>query len=477
MARRVVVLVDGEHHPDAVRAAVATLRDRGDEPVLACYVGGSEKVAVRGTPPDVGVPAVWPDQPLDALAGLVGGQQAEAVIDLTADPVVDDRRRARFVAVTLMAGAAYEAAGVRWTPPPRPHLTARPAVAITATGKRAGKTAVSAALARHAAAAGRRPVVVAMGRGGPADPVVVAARQRLTVAHLLEVARNGGHAASDFYEDAVMTGLPTVGCRRVGEGPAGEVAYSNVAAGVAAAERLDADLVVLEGSGAALPPVHADVTVLVVPATIDPVALHAMLPVRFLLADLVVISLADPASVPAERTLATVAAVDQILGGLPPASGGSDRAHRPALGLAVTRFRLHPMQAVAGQRVLLATTAPPAAAGRLAADVAALGGQVVGVTHDLADRVALRAALAAAPAHDVLLTELKAAAVDVAAAVATERGAATVFYDNRPETVDLPLPDGSTRISSLDAAFDEVVDLAATRAAQRAPAAHRSEGA
>ena len=48
-----------------------------------------------------------------------------------------------------------------------------------------------------------------------------------------------------------------------------------------------------------------------------------------------------------------------------------------------------------------------------------------------------------ADAFDVLLTELKAAAVDVAADRALARGAEVVFADNRAETLegDGPLPD------------------------------------
>ena len=60
---------------------------------------------------------------------------------------------------------------------------------------------------------------------------------------------------------------------------------------------------------------------------------------------------------------------------------------------------------------------------------------MVGVSHRLADRAGLAEDLDAAPAYDVLLTELKAAAIDVAAERALERGAEVVFSDNRAETI------------------------------------------
>ena len=58
----------------------------------------------------------------------------------------------------------------------------------------------------------------------------------------------------------------------------------------------------------------------------------------------------------------------------------------------------------------------------------------------------------------MLLTELKAAAVDVASMRAVTRGAEVVFVDNRP----LPM-DGR----DLEAAFVQVLDLAIARATDR----------
>lgn len=59
----------------------------------------------------------------------------------------------------------------------------------------------------------------------------------------------------------------------------------------------------------------------------------------------------------------------------------------------------------------------------------------MGVSHRLSDRAGLAEDLDAAPAYDVLLTELKAAAMDVAAEHARERGAEVILSDNHAETV------------------------------------------
>jgi cyclic 2,3-diphosphoglycerate synthetase len=58
----------------------------------------------------------------------------------------------------------------------------------------------------------------------------------------------------------------------------------------------------------------------------------------------------------------------------------------------------------------------------------------VGVTHHLASRPQLRDDLEAMGDADVLVVELKAAAVDLAARVATQQGIEVVFCDNRAVT-------------------------------------------
>jgi len=87
--------------------------------------------------------------------------------------------------------------------------------------------------------------------------------------------------------------------------------------------------------------------------------------------------------------------------------------------------------------VFFATTAPSAAGPTLSSKLEESSGcSVVGVTHSLGDRAALAREIDGAPAFEVLVTELKAAAVDVAAERASARGAEVVFSDNRPVTIE-----------------------------------------
>src|SRR5205085_2081321 len=168
---------------------------------------------------------------------------------------------------------------------------------VIGTGKRTGKTAVAAELARQLKAAGRSPVLVAMGRGGPAEPEVVdPAASDLSPEALLGLAREGRHAASDHLEDALTAGVVTVGTRRCGGGLAGEPASTTFAAGVALANGRPEELMIFEGSGTAIPPVHADATVCVVGASgaaDQEVLLGYLGAYPLLLADLVVITLAE----------------------------------------------------------------------------------------------------------------------------------------------------------------------------------------
>ena len=193
-------------------------------------------------------------------------------------------------AASLASGVPYVGADFRLDPPERLAFDL-PSIAVVGTGKRVGKTAVTGHLARLLAR-DRRVVVVAMGRGGPPEPEVITVPP--TVEALVELSRAGRHAASDHLETAALTGVPTVGCRRCGGGLAGGVASSNVSEGAAVALDLAPDLVVFDGSGAALPPIAADRTIVVVGGHQDPAVASGYLNAyRLLLADLVVVTMAE----------------------------------------------------------------------------------------------------------------------------------------------------------------------------------------
>lgn len=466
-ARRAVVLVDGEHYPPVIVAALEHLRTLGIEPVASAFLGGTEKVAGYGAEVELGIPVAWvprhagPGIDVEAAARLLrtllSEHEADVVYDLSDEPILDPRRRLQLASHVLLGGVTYQGADFTLTPPPRPRLSARPTIAVIGTGKRTGKTAVSGEIVRRLAGDGHESVVVAMGRGGPPDPVVVQAGTQLDAAALLRVAEQGGHAASDFYEDAVTTGAATVGARRCGGGLSGAVGYTNVPAAIAQANELRGDLTVLEGSGASIPPAAADATVLVVPADCDPEFIHGYLgPYRVLLADLVLVTMSEPPRGSPHQVNAVREAIRSI-------------SRRPPV--LSTVLRPVPLDRVTGERVFFATTAPAEVSTSLVETLEAQHGcEVVAASNRLADRPGLRADLAAAASFDVLLVELKAAAVDVATRMATEAGARVVFCDNRPVVVDDGNGAGSfDPDAALQMAVRRLSELAINRAAEAEP--------
>jgi len=379
----VIALIDGEHHPSAVRDALARLDLAG---VVFC--GGEEKLGPGSLDDHYGIP-VEPDaeEGLRRLAPL-----ADAVVDLADEPVLPASRKLRLAALALSLGLAYEAPGARLEPPRYERIGFDgPKLAVIATGKRTGKTAVAGHWAGLLREQGVDPVIVCMGRGGPAEPRIAKAAPALE--DLIALAESGSHAASDYLEDAVMAGVRTIGCRRVGGGFAGAPFDSNVPAGAALAASLGPDAIVFEGSGSCIPPVEVDRTVCILGAgPPEPFAEY-----RLARADLVV---------------------------------AAEGAPEPPPGAVPFSLQAEPLEEVSDDaRVAVFTTG---------------GTRVEGIPEpvlsstNLARRGALADELdrAAAERCDVYLTELKAAAIDTVALRARSEGARVVFIRNRPVGID-----------------------------------------
>jgi cyclic 2,3-diphosphoglycerate synthetase len=326
-----------------------------------------------------------------------------------------------------------------------------------------GKTAVSGYIARvlREVVTGREGgpavVVVAMGRGGPAKPEVIEGESgRLTVAELVARSRQGVHAASDYFEDALLSRVTTVGCRRCGAGMAGEPFYSNVREGVELANSLRPGLIVLEGSGAAVPPVAADARLLVAGAhqPIEHIAGY-LGTYRLLASDAVVLAMA-------EEPLATEQKVRCII--------ASIAAVKPGMAVVPVVFRPHPAGEVAGKKVAFFSTAPAAQEAILRRFLEERWGcRVELYSAHLADRAALRADLdgSAMAEVEMVLTEIKAAAIDMVASEAEARGLPVVPVDNVPTEVGPAEPGDLGRLAL------ELGELATRRFAGR-PFAERS---
>jgi cyclic 2,3-diphosphoglycerate synthetase len=442
---RTLALVDGEHYPPVTRWGLEVARERGYDVIAAVLVGGIEKLGA-GETPDLGVPTrAAGDDRFAAVAAAIDELSPDLVLDLSDEPILGYRERMAIAAVALARGVPYVGPDFRLDPPERlaPPL-GTPTVAVFGTGKRTGKTAVAGEVARIAARGGLVPVVVAMGRGGPAEPQVAEAGS-VTLDSLLALVRDGQHAASDYLEDALTTGVTTIGARRAGGGLAGAPFATNVAEALELAAARDPGVVILEGSGAALPPIAWDAGVIVVPATCPVEYVRGYLgPYRLLRADLAVVTMAGGPGLGTEHGSHLIAHLQGSLGDA---------------RVVVTDLRPTPLADVAGRRAFFATTAPPAVAARQVAHLESEhGAEIVGWSARLGDRAGLAEDLDGAGEHEVLLTELKAAAVDVAGVRAVDRGAEVVFVDNRPVPIDG---------ADLDGRIEEVLDLTLGRASDR----------
>ncbi|MCW2920338.1 MAG: cyclic 2,3-diphosphoglycerate-synthetase [Thermoleophilia bacterium] len=423
---RCVVLVDGEHYPTAVADAIADLRAEGWDVLGAALVGGGEKL--RDTP-DYGVPHVTPPPgdptPGGALRAAVAmaGPTVGFVLDLADEPVLVLERRLELVGIAASLGLCYITADTIVEPPTFERVDA-PVMQIIGTGKRIGKTAASAHAARqidaHLGGAGD-VVVVAMGRGGPAEPIVIdRAGGAITIERLLEISRAGAHAASDYLEDAALTGLTTVGCRRVSGGLLGVPVRSNVPEGARLAAKLDPKLILLEGSGSCVPPVRADSTLLLATTARPQDLLGGLGPYRLALADMLLVMGDDR---DAARSLLDAATSH-------PAWSGT---HAVAASLVPT-----PVSSVSGMRVAAFTTAPEFVAPIVERELTQAGADVALVSCNLARRDELVHDLDAAKAAgvDAVVVEIKAAAIDAVAEFADTSGIDVIFLDNVPRAHD-----------------------------------------
>lgn len=413
---RSIALIDGQHYPTVIERTIDELRRSDQQPVAAVFLGGSEKTA--GTP-ELSIP-VLAGNPVETLERAIRQFSADVVVDLSDEPVLDYRSRFALVAVALAGGLSYVGSGYRIDPPVQPVLTEVPTVSVTGTGKRTGKTAVAIELARHWRQSGVDVVIVTMGRGGPPDPILLAADEFApTVEGLTAMSDAGLHAASDYVEDAVFAGVDTVGTFRCGAGIAGGTDHHNFSAGVQKALSRDPALLIYEGSGTAIPPAAADASVLVMPATIDQEFLNGYLgPYRVRSATVAVVI--DPN----REDKDAAEEVRRLL-----------RRINPRLQVFDGHYALETSAPVAGHEVFVATTAPELAAPHIRRSLLAAGAASVATSHNLSNRARLVEDLKAHRSADTVLIEVKAAAIEVVVPWARSHGVTVGLIHNR---VDIP---------------------------------------
>ena len=181
-------------------------------------------------------------------------QAAEAVVDLSDEPVLGPRERMLWASRALALGMPYIGPDFTFEPPHYQPFPRFPRSAVIGTGKRIGKTAVTG----HArAAALRRASTWSSSRWAAVGlPSPRSSKSLPTLEALLEISRAGRHAASDYLETAALAGvaddrLPAGRRRACGR----RSSRRTCSRGAELVEERGADLAVFDGSGAAIPPV------------------------------------------------------------------------------------------------------------------------------------------------------------------------------------------------------------------------------
>jgi len=403
-----------------VHAALREIEEGGQKVQAVVFLGGTEKIKQTEIKDFFGFPYVKSDDYLSAVKQALDRYEADKVIDLSDEPVVGYEERFKIASLVLSYGLTYLGADFIFAPPELYNLAAKPSLSIIGTGKRVGKTAVSAWVCRVLKAHNFQPAVVAMGRGGPEEPELVFGDEiELTPQYLLSIAKQGKHAASDYYEDALMSRIPTVGCRRCGGGLAGKPYLANVLEGARKANNLKANFLVFEGSGAAIPPIKTQARIVVADTKQRWDYIVSFLGAyRLLISDVIIFTNCDKST-----------AIDDL--------EKSVKKVKSDIITVKTVFRPKPLGDIKGKKVFLATTALKAANQEIVGYLEnQLQAKVVGVSNNLANRKLLKEDLKAAAAAEVVLTELKAAAVDVVTDISLNLNKQVIYYDNEPHEIE-----------------------------------------
>ena len=452
---KMLCLVDGEHYLPVTQEAIDTLNNLEHiDVIVAVFIGATEKL--RDDSEDtysekLGVPVQFAkdkDIPYDIIVEMIRKYDADTVFDLSDEPILDYSKRFKIACKVLNEGITYQGPDFKFEPISQYDIMEKPSITILGTGKRIGKTAVSGYVSRLIDKNGYEPCVIAMGRGGPEEPEIVHGENlEINAEFLLEQSEKGVHAASDHWEDALMSRILTIGCRRCGGGMAGEVFLTNMKKGARLANGVDSKFVIFEGSGAAIPPIRTDKKIALVGANQPIENLTTFFgPYRIALGDLVILTMCEEPMCSDEKIRKIEEFVDEI---------------NPDVPVISTVFRPKPLDDISGKKVLFATTAPEEVKDKLVDYLEEnFGCEVIGTTAHLSNRPLLREDMKRyMDKAEVMLTELKAAAVDVATKDAMAAGLEVVYCDNIPVPISGSYPDLSQSILKLvDSAIENFND-------------------
>ena len=439
---KMLCLVDGEHYLPVTQESIDVLNNL-EHIDIACavFIGGTEKLrddTEESYSEVLGVPVQFAktnEIPYDLIVEMIQKYNVDTVMDLSDEPILDYPKRFQIACKILAQDVSYQGPDFKFDPITQYEVMEKPSIKIIGTGKRIGKTAVSGFVSRLIDKQGYEPCVVAMGRGGPQEPEIVHGEEvEITPEFLLEQSQKGVHAASDHWEDALMSRILTIGCRRCGGGMAGEVFLTNMKKGAILANQVDSKFAIFEGSGAAIPPIKTNKNIVLIGAN-QPLnnIINYFGPYRISLGDLIILTMCEEPMCNDEKRQYIENFIEQI---------------NPKAKVISTVFRPKPLGDISGKKVLFATTAPESIEQELVSYLETnYNCEIIGTTPHLSNRPLLKADIEKyIDKVDIMLTELKAAAVDVATKYSMEKGLDVVYCDNIPVPINYKYPDLSKSV-------------------------------
>ncbi|MCJ7666372.1 MAG: 2,3-diphosphoglycerate synthetase, partial [Actinobacteria bacterium] len=343
--KKIVVLIDGEHYPDVNRDAINLLKEYfSGKFVGIIFLGGTEKLVIDDLEQYFGE-KIYMINDLDSdFCSALKFFKPDIAYDLSDEPVVDYRIRMKIASFCMANECSYMGPDFLFSWEPRYINSQKDTIAIIGTGKRIGKTAISAYIARFLIKGNINVAIVAMGRGGPQRPQVIKGDEvDIDTKYLLRLNESGLHASSDYIEDALLSKVTTIGCRRCGGGFAGQIFMTNLEEGMKIANGLDSELLIIEGSGASIPQVNTDITVCVIGAFQEWDSLIGYLGIyRIILADIIILTMC-------EEPLADDRKIEYLESRI--------KKFNPGAVVIRTVFRPRPLSEIRGKKVFIGMTA------------------------------------------------------------------------------------------------------------------------
>jgi cyclic 2,3-diphosphoglycerate synthetase len=422
--RKLAALIDGEHYPQINLDAIKLLKKSFKGSFCGIiFLGGTEKLMSEDLDSFYGHKVIKiNDLDTDFLKALdVLGP--DIVYDLSDEPVVNYIARMKIASYSFARKCSYMGPDFYFEYETKTLKPAGRSLLVIGTGKRIGKTAVSSYLAKTFSSK-RKTCIIAMGRGGPTKPLIIKGSEiEITPEYLLSISRSGMHASSDYIEDALFSRVDTIGCRRCGGGFGGKFFLSNIDAGVKLCESLSPEITLVEGSGASVPAVITDRQVCVIGASQSWDSLVGYMGLyRILTSDLVFLTMC-------EEPFGDLAKIDFLVGEIKKA--------RPDIKIIKSVFRPEPLYNIKGKKVFMVLTASSLVEEKISRYLEKeYSCKVVKASFNLANRPKLKVELDGFDDYDVLLTELKAASVDMVTEYAYKAGKEINYMNNIPVIVE-----------------------------------------